>query len=393
MRMPTETPWPGRARLLLFVALVLWPVTGWTQTRPPGPWLPPGLDSLRVAAAQVKVQFQSARGDSVGGENFKPYERVGGIARHLLRDLGRADASQALGIKAAMDSLGLDTQVAIDPAFPTFSLVLVRNPWRLRANPVGFLYWWKGNDLRIQGALYFGGAEPLIKVWWTGEPGGPYELGVVDKSQGGEAALHFTLYRLNSTGDFWNLVQYEGYGPDLGGVGSAAWTDLNRDGIPELVTWVNARNDSLFGECKACPKLITENTFVRRSDGFELLEQRMVPTPYATFSLFVRLLLAGDRNAAARLLVSPARVDDAIARGWGKRRGPGTWLLEAGEPQERWPRWLALGFQDGATRRRYVVHFVPEGSRWLIRDWTEESPSAGPKPNKPSASPGRRPGK
>ena len=42
-----------------------------------------------------------------------------------------------------------DPEVATDPASPTFALLMVRNPARFTADAVGFLYWYKGDDLRI----------------------------------------------------------------------------------------------------------------------------------------------------------------------------------------------------------------------------------------------------
>ncbi len=366
-------PAPRRAlRLVVAALLLLGAGAARAQGRVVKPWSPPGLDTLYARAAEIRLMFQNAVGDTVGGDNYPPYDRVGAMARRMLRELGRDRMAQAMGVKTAFDSLGLDTQMALDPGDPTFALLLVRNPWRPRAKCVGFIYWWKSpSDLRMQGALFFGGAEPQVRVWWTGEPAGPYELGVVDRSRTGMPVLHFTLARLDPGANFWDLVQFEGSGLDLGGVGEAAWTDLNTDGIPELVTWIRTDNDSLFTECPECPRLVTETTYIRRRGGFEPLEQRIVPTPYATFSLFVHLLVQGQRQGAARLLVAPARVDSALALGWGKRRARGAWRLESGEPNERWPGWLIFRFDSGTRARRYLVRFQSQGARWLIESWQD----------------------
>src|SRR5262245_6006561 len=306
--------WMSRLLLALFALLVAFDARA--QSRLVKPWTPPGIDSLYASAAEIRVMFQKADGDTVGGENYRPYDRVSFMVRRLLRDLGKDRMAQALQVKIALDSLGIDTQMAQDPKDPSFILLLVRNPWRPNAKCVGFIYWWRGpTDLRMQGVLFFGGAQPEIRVWWTGEGTGPYEMGVIDRARTGPPNLHFTLARMDPNGNYWDLIQYEGNGPYLGGVGDASWVDLYQDGIPELATWVRTANDSMFSECPECPRLVTETTWVRRHSGFEGLEQRIVPTPYATFSFFVHLLVGGQKSAAARLLARPAKVDSAVALG------------------------------------------------------------------------------
>jgi len=331
------------------------------------PWVPPAADSLVRWASEAKVRFRANTGDSVGGANYRAYDLVGTIGRRLLRSLGKNNLIQAQAIKPVFDSLGLETEVATDPKLPHFVLLMARNPYRRTASAVGYLYWFRGDDLRMQGALFRGGMQPEMRVWWTGWKQAPYGWGVVDRSRDGE--LRFTLFRLAPNGSFWNLIQYADSSSQLGGAGSVAWVDMDRDERPELVAWVANDGDSLFEECPDCPKLLNELTFTERPEGFGLHDTRVVPSPYATFTLFIRLLIENNRSQAARLLKDPARLQQAVAAGWGARRTPRTWKIELAEPETRWPRWLGVRFRGPAGDKRYVVRFELHHGRWIIRDW------------------------
>ncbi len=281
---------------------------------------PPDADSVSTWASQAKAGFRSNPGDSAGGENYRPYEKVGLIGRRLLRSLGRGSLLQAHAIKPVLDSLGFVTEVATDPASPNFALLMVRNPARHTAEAVGFLYWYKGDDLRIQGALFKGGYHPRIRVWRTGKPEYPFEWGILDETHAGMLGL--TMLRLSPGGTVWGIQQDEERFPLLGEPGEGAWLDLNQDGSPELVSWTRAATDSLFTECPGCPKLLTERTFVEGGQGFELQDERLLPTPYATLVYFVRLLIDGRLAEAEKLVRDPAKVREAVALGWNQRHGP-----------------------------------------------------------------------
>src|SRR5439155_21254036 len=123
--------------------------------------------------ADAEDLFRANPGDSVGGTNYRPYELVGIAGRRLLQSLG-SDWLHAPLVESTLDSLGLDVHLALDPAQPGFALLMVRNPYRWTARAVGFLYWKRGDDLRMQGAEFHGGLHPSIRVWWTGDRNAPY---------------------------------------------------------------------------------------------------------------------------------------------------------------------------------------------------------------------------
>jgi hypothetical protein len=353
------------------------------------PVAPPPHDSLVGWATEARARFQSNQGDSVGGANYRAYDLVGQMSRRLLRTFGARGLTQAHSIKPVLDSLGLDTDIVIDPSQPGFVMVMVRNPYRFSANSVGYLYWWyRGEDFRMQGVVFRGGKEPTGRVWWTGHADRPYEWAVVDHDRGNGPA-HFTLFRLVPSGSSWIIGQSdEGEEPVLGEPGEAVFADLNHDGLPELVQWSIPRTDSLFEPCPDCPRLMIEKTFVEGQAGFSLHDSRVLPSPYATLVAFVRDLIDNRRADAVKLVGDPGLVTQALAAGWGVSRKPGTWRVEYGEPDERWPHWLALRFDGPQGVKRYIVHFTQRAGHWIIQQWVEPQPVQR-KPQTPSG-PGAR---
>jgi hypothetical protein len=266
--------------------------------------------------------------------------------------------------------------VATDPASPNFGLLVVRNPARSTADAVGFLYWYKGDDLRLQGVALKGGYHPRIRVWRTGKTEYPYECGILDETRAD--LLGFTLLRLSPSGAVWGVQQDEESYPLLGEAGEAAWLDLNQDGMPEFVSWTHGESDSLFTECADCPKLLTERTFAEGREGFEPQDDRLLPTPYATLVYFVRLLIDGKLTQAERLVRDPAKVREAIAQGWNQRLVRKPWYVEYGESGEAWPRRLALRFQGPHGVKQYGVVFAKREGHWIIDNWFEPHPPAAP---------------
>ncbi|MBI1797628.1 MAG: hypothetical protein HY076_09260 [Candidatus Eisenbacteria bacterium] len=361
----------SRAAHALLVPVIL--IASLAVARParaqrPQAWLPPSADSLQHWASEAKVRFQEAQGDTIGGPNYRAYDLVGQMGRRLLRAYGRTGVIPARGITATLDSLGLSAEMVVDPTFSDFMLLMVRNPYKRSAYALGFIYWKHGDDLRMQGAQFYGGLKPNMRVWWTGFAGQPYSLGVLDHGYGSPPAINMTLFRLSPDGTFWNLVQYRDNGPDLSGGGEASWVDINSDNRPELVAWVHAKNDTLFAECVDCSPIIHELTYVESAAGFHLYDLRVLPSPYSTFTLFIRLLADGNRAAAARLLKDPARLEEAVAGNWGSRHRARAWVLEYGE-ETPWPRWLEFLHHGTKGDTRYIVRFELLDGRWIISDW------------------------
>ncbi len=341
------------------------------QTRASGvrPWTPPGADTIQVWAAEVRAALRAQPTDSIDAATKTAYDRLGGIAWRFLRSLGRARVGEIAAVESALDSLGFDTDLVADPVISSFVFLVARNPHRLDAHAMGYFFWYRGDRLMMQAMALPGGRKPLFRVWWNNEAEAPYVWGLLDRARDGRMGMH--LLRMTSDGGFWRPFQWPGHGPDLDGAYEAVWVDLDRDLRPELKTWSRATPDPLFAECPGCPPRLIERTYAdRRRAGFELIENRVMATPYATFTDFVRALVNQDRSAAARCVAKPQLVDEARKLGWGSRRADSTWALERFE-QERWPRWLGLKFSSSSGPKRYVVRFTEEDGRWLIESWTQ----------------------
>src|SRR5262249_42739939 len=129
---------------------------------------------------------------------------------------------------------------------------MVHNPFRVTAGTVGWLYWYRQDDLRVQGVSFTGGHQPQMKVWYAATPSAPYEWAILDRTLGKEG-YNFTLLRLDGQGYYWRADQFEGVGPDLGDAIEAGFMDVNHDGRPELLAWARAEPESLFQLCNGCP--------------------------------------------------------------------------------------------------------------------------------------------
>ncbi len=333
------------------------------------PWTPAASDSVVRFVSSAKVRFQEQRTDSLSARDIQAFELVAQGARRLLRLLGRSNMLQAPIIEATLDSLGADVDVVNDPLQPSIVFVMVRNPYRPGSGAVGYLMWYRGNDLRMQGVSFPAGIRPRLRAWYTGRATGPYGAAIVYTQRSVPARFGFKYLRLSPDGYFWNLVQYEGHGPDLGEPGDVTFGDVNNDGHPELINFQKIEADSFLVLERGTPALIQERIYTERPEGFVAHDARILPGPIATLRLFAVTLAAGDRESAGRLLADPGRLSEALDAGWGRSKQRGAWTVEYGEEQQPWPEWLALRVLGDGGFKRWIFHFTIRDGRWVIRDW------------------------
>jgi len=386
-------PLPARALLLSLGLLALAAVpAGRAAAAPVKPWAPPGADSIQSFVSEAKLRFRQADTDTITEENIVPFERVAQAARRLLRRLGRHEWLRAPAIEATLDSLGLDTDVVNDPDIPSIVLVLVRNPDRPSMQSVGYLMWYRGPDLRMQGMSFPPAVQPRLKSWWSGYRNSPYSTAVTYRVRSASGRQGFKLLRLSPDGFYWDLVQYEGNGPDLGAGGDAAWADLNHDGRPELVAYSPAPPDSLLMVEAPVYPVVREAIYTERDRGFLVHDARLVPGPLETLRQFVQALRAGEREHARRLLVDPSFLALAEAAGWASGRSPRNFVVDRQEEGQAWPEWLGARVLGVTGMRRWVFHFTLRDGRWLIKDWIAETPARpAPAARTPATTGGGRP--
>ena len=355
----------ARVTLVILLACGAWAPESSAQILKP--WSPP-RDSLSPLANSARARFQRQQGDSVAGGNYDAFGIVGGLGRKLFASLGKAHLSQARAVQATLDSLGLDVEVATDPAIATTVFMLVRNPFRRTSDGVGFLYWMRGDELLMQGASFPPARAPVLRSWWTGRRDSPYEAGVLYQNMSADNKLTLSLLQMESAGHYWNLVQYAGHGPEFGHGAQATFTDVNLDGTPEIVAYQPAEPDSYLVLRSGVPPTVQELTFTERPEGFVLHDVRRVPGTTETLRLFTMLLVQNQPARARRLMLRPAALDTVLALGWGKHHERGAFTVEYGEPNQQWPEWLEMRVLQDSGIQRWIVHFWIQDGRWVIRD-------------------------
>jgi hypothetical protein len=153
----------------------------------------------------------------------------------------------------------------------------------------------------------------------------------------------------------WNLVQTLG-ADSLGGTGTAQFSA--RDTSLDLVSQTYQATRG-FDECATCPHVYQIRRFHWRPDGFVRTEDRVVPSPYSTFVLFIAALGADDRETAARLVADPSLVDRARRLDWG--RSLGTWRLAPETDESAGQMVFFRGKQEA-----YRVQFANQDDAWVI---------------------------
>lgn len=331
------------------------------------PWRPPPIDSGRTWAAEGLALLAGTSSDSLGPVEATAYDLFDRIAQRYFTTLGPGRMNGARGVVARLDSLGVTAEFAQDPDLPQFCAVTFFHPRFAGYAAVTYLYWFRSNELMRQRVLLTGGKDLQMDVWWTGNPLGPYEMGLLDRRRVGDPGeTFFTMLRISRLAEFWGVIQYGRKDVDLGGRGPARFVDLNNDAIPELVNWVESAPDPRFVVDPHLPPILSERLWQRTDSGFVMFDRRTVPTPFATWVLFLRALGAGETATARALVATPAVLARARTLGLGAVRAAGSWRALESPVVDRWNQRMSFVYGSPKPDRGLDVRMKFHDGHWAI---------------------------
>ena len=386
--------------LALLVAAALSPASAQISPSLPKPWHPAASDSIADWASQARALLAGSKNDDLGEREVVAYRYVDRIAKSYFHTLGSKGMAAGGGIVTFLDSLRLQAKFTQDREYPAFAFVQFFNPSHEGFASLGYVYWFRGSEIRSQPIHLKNGHDPQFEVWWTGRESAPWEMALLyDVGREGDSAPELIFMRMIPTGVGWEPVQAGVGSLDLGGKGTARFADLDHDGIPEIVSWVDGVPDSMFAPCHelGCPQLITERMFALER-GYELYDQRTVATPFATLVLFMRALHSGQTALAQSLTTGPSVMNKARELGFARVRRPGVFRATPPRGNTRWPDRLRFEYGPQGVFDTYLeMRFAIDQGHWLLDEivvlksgiTSEDSTSAPPKqPARPRAKAG-----
>lgn len=217
-----------------------------------------------------------------------------------------------------------------------------------------YFFWSEGGTVRMQPLEGRGMrlVDMAVREFPGGGAGDSSQVAVLWGRRGPAGQQPLLLTWKHARGGRWDLAQT--LGPDsLGGTGTGQF-----DGHVLLTRTFRAT--PLFDECATCPHVYRERHFRWSTAGFLREDERMVPSPYATFTAFVTALVDGDRDQAQRFVVDPSLIEFARRYEWHEpalgrwRAAPGT---EATAPEMVFFRGRSDAFR---------VTFQPRGGGWVV---------------------------
>ena len=313
-------------------------------------------DSVAILAREVQALWDA-------GNAPEDAARLSAVL--LLADLSRrAPMEWDSRTRALLDSLAIGHELASGPCLEAVNFFSRANP---DAGSWPYLFWC--GDHHPHSQALEGRALHLLAAVLAPGPAVAVTPGAATVTAGSASAIALMFAHRQAGGqqplvmvwgharrdDGWNLVQT--LGPDsLGGIGNGQF--LARDTLLELSTQTHQPTRG-FDECPTCPHVYRTHRFRWRPDGFVGVEHRVVPSPYATFVLFISALVADDRSAASALVSDASLVDRARQLDWGRSLGP--WRLAPETDESAGPMVFFRGKQEA-----YKVQFLQRDDDWLI---------------------------
>ena len=333
-----------------------------------------GADST-AASARDSIALL-ARAAQSGWESGAPEDAARISAALLLADLARHPADQwEMRTHVLLDSVAIGADVVAAPCLEAVNFFTRANP---DAGSWPYLFWCgdgrpHSQEIEGRGLHLVSAALATVTAPAEWEPVRPpfaprrktrpasaasespsaVALLFSHRAGGGQQPLVMVWSHAHRD-DPWNLVQTLG-ADSLGGVGTG---EFEPGEALTLVTRTYQPSRG-FDECATCPHLFRTRRFRWQDSGFVRLEEQRVPSPYATFVLFIAALSVDDRDAAARVVTDPGLVDRARQLEWGRPKG--AWRV-APETDETAAHMVFFRGREEA----YRVEFTPQGGDWKI---------------------------
>jgi hypothetical protein len=301
-----------------------------------------GQDSLAILSRMASERWESGQS-----------EQAAALSARVVRS--RLEAAPE-GVwedraKALLDSLAIASEVA---GSEKSAVVNLFSRSEAEGSSWPYFFWSEGDQVRVQ-LLEGRGMRLLdatVRAFSDGAAGDSSQLAVLWGRRAAAGQQPLLLTWRHARGGRWDLAQT--LGPDsLGGTGSGQFTGT------DLIT-KTFRATPWFDECATCPHVLHERRFHWESQGFVRDDDRIVPSPYATFTSFVAALVEGDRSAAEKFVADPSLVEFARRYEWhdpalGRwRPAPGT---EANSPEMVFFRGRSDAFR---------VMFQARGGGWVV---------------------------
>jgi hypothetical protein len=331
----------------LAIALVLLAAVAGCDRKPR--LVPASADSLAAGTDSLSILSRMASEHWEAGQS----EQASALSARVVRSRLAAapDGSWEDRARQLLDSLGVASEVA---GGQRATVVNLFSRSEAEGSSWPYFFWQEGGDVRVQ--LLEGRGMRLLDaaVRNFGDAGATdsSQLAVLWGRRAASGQQPLLLTWRHARGGRWDLAQT--LGPDsLGGTGAGQFAN-------NALTTKTFHTTQWFDECPTCPHVYHERHFHWEPAGFVRDDDRMVQTPYSTFASFVAALVAGDRDAAVKLVADPSLVEFARRYEW-QDPALGRWRAAPGT-EENAPEMV---FYRGRTDA-FRVMFQARGGGWVV---------------------------
>jgi hypothetical protein len=299
-------------------------------------------DSLSVLARNAQAEWET--GDA---------EKAAALTAHVVRDRLAMETASDWDDRARslLDSLGIGAEVEGQERAAVMNLFS-------RSESDGgswpYFLWREEDGVRVQSVEGRGMRliDATVRGFVSGAARDSSQLAVLWGRRGPAGQQPLLLTFRHARGGRWDLAQT--LGPDsLGGTGTGQFDET------ELVT-KTFKATPWFDECATCPHVYHERRFRWGPQGFVRVDDRTVPSPYATFTAFVAALVEGDRESAEHWVADPSLVDFARRYEWHDS-SLGRWRPAPGTEASAAEMIFFRGRSDA-----FRVTFQPRGAGWVL---------------------------